>query len=129
MRERQHLACLRVRDGVIQLERMHFADEIRPGKGLAPKGVRVAKEELAMAVELVRRFEGPFEPERFRDTYRDALCEVICAKQRGETVAVAEEEARPEEPVDLLAALRESVESAGKARRGKAKRRRSRKAA
>jgi DNA end-binding protein Ku len=131
MRERQHLACLRVREGVIQLERMHFADEIRPAKGLAPKGVRVGKEELAMAVELVRRFEGAFEPERFRDTYRDALCEVIRAKQRGETVAVAEEEREPEAPVDLLAALRESVEAAGKARRGKAKAksRRSRKAA
>jgi DNA end-binding protein Ku len=131
MRERQHLACLRVREGVIQLERMHFADEIRPAKGLAPKGVRVGKEELAMAVELVRRFEGAFEPERFRDTYRDALWEVIRAKQRGETVAVAEEEREPEAPVDLLAALRESVEAAGKARRGKAKAksRRSRKAA
>ena len=35
MRDREHLACLRVRDGVIQLERMHFADEVRPTKGLA----------------------------------------------------------------------------------------------
>ena len=39
MRDRQHLACLRVRERAIQLERMHFADEIRPVTGIAPKGV------------------------------------------------------------------------------------------
>lgn len=43
MREREHLACLRVRERVITLERMHFADEVRPAKDLAPKGVRVAR--------------------------------------------------------------------------------------
>ena len=52
---------------------------------------------------------------------------IIRAKERGDTVAVAEEEPETEAPVDLLAALRESVEAAGK--RGKPRRRRSRKAA
>ena len=129
MRDRQHLACLRVRERAIQLERMHFADEIRPAKGIAPKGVRVSKDDLDLAVQLVRRLEGEFEPETFKDTYRDALLKIIRAKERGDTVEVAEAEPEAEEPVDLLAALRESVEAAGKARRGKAKRRRSRKAA
>lgn len=129
MRDRQHLACLRIREGVITLERMHFADEIRSVKGLAPTGVRLGKAEREMAMQLVKQFTGDFEPERFADTYRDSLCEIIRAKERGETVEVAEEEA-PEKPVDLMAALRESVESAkksktksrGKSRRGKAKR-------
>ena len=127
MRDRQHLACLRVRERAIQLERMHFADEIRPTTGIAPKGIRVAKGDLDMAVQLVRRLEGDFKPERFKDTYRDSLVKIIRAKERGDTVAVAEEEPETEAPVDLLAALRESVEAAGK--RGKPRRRRSRKAA
>jgi DNA end-binding protein Ku len=127
MRDRQHLACLRVRERIIQLERMHFADEIRPAKGLAPKGQRVAKDDLDMAIQLVRRLEGEFEPRKYKDTYRDELMKIIRAKERGETVEVAEEP-EAEGPVDLLAALRESVEAAGKARRGKSKRR-SRKAA
>lgn len=120
MRDRQHLGCLRIREGVITLERMHFADEIRPAKGLAPKGVRVAKEELKMATQLVEQFAGSFEPKKFRDTYRDALCEIIRAKERGETVPATEAE-EPEEPVDLMAALRESVDAAKKAR-GKTRR-------
>lgn len=125
MRDRQHLACLRVRDGGIQLERMHFADEIRSAEGLKPKGVRVGKDEREMAIELVRRFEGPFEPEKYRDTYRDALCEIIKAKERGETVAVQEPEEEPA-PADLMSALRASVEAAKTTRK---KGRRSRKAA
>jgi DNA end-binding protein Ku len=128
MRDRQHLACLRVRERAIQLERMHFADEIRPAKGIAPKGQRVARDDLDLAIELVRRLEGEFEPERYKDTYRDALMKIIRAKERGKTVEVAEEEPEDEGPVDLLAALRESVEAAGKGRRRKAKSR-SRKAA
>ena len=111
MRDRQHLACLRVRDGVITLERMHFADEIRPAKDLAPPRSRLGKQELAMAKQLVEQFSGSFEPEKFRDTYRDTLCEIIRAKQRGETVA-APKAPEAEEPVDLMAALRASIDAA-----------------
>ena len=111
MRDRQHLACLRIRDGVITLERMHFADEVRPAKELAPARSRLGKQELAMAKQLVEQFSGSFEPEKFRDTYRDTLCEIIRAKQRGETVA-APEEPEAEEPVDLMAALRASIDAA-----------------
>ena len=111
MRDRQHLACLRIREGVITLERMHFADEIRPTKGLAPGRTKLAKQELAMAKQLVEQFSGSFEPESFRDTYRDTLCEIIRAKQRGETVA-APEAPEAEEPVDLMAALRASIDAA-----------------
>jgi len=127
MRDRQHLACLRVRDRAIQLERMHFADEIRPTKGIAPKGARVAKDDLDLAIQLVRRLEGEFEPRRYKDTYRDELMKIIRAKERGETVEVAEEEPEAEEPIDLMAALRESVEAARKSR--PKRKRRARKAA
>ena len=113
MRDRQHLGCLRVRDGVITLEKMFFHDEIRPAKGIAPGKVKVAKAELDMATALIGQFKGSFEPEKYEDTYRERLCEIIKAKQKGKTITAAAIEAE-EEPTDLLAALRASVEAAKK---------------
>lgn len=116
MRNKDNLACVRVRDGVLTLERMHFADEVRPAAELAPEGAKVEKAELDMAKRLIEEFSGKFEPGRFHDTYRDKLCEIIRAKQRGETVAAAEVE-EAEAPTDLMAALRASVEAAQGRRR------------
>src|SRR5215470_12858486 len=73
MRDREHLGALRVRDGVITLERMYFADEIRDSGDAKPKGVRVEKRELELAMELIDRFTGTWKPENYKDTYRDAL--------------------------------------------------------
>jgi DNA end-binding protein Ku len=117
MRNRDSLGCLRVRDGVLTLERMHFADEIRPAEEIAPEGVKVEKKELDMAKRLVEEFSGAFEPERFHDTYRDKLCEIIRAKERGEEVVHAEP-VEEEAPTDLMAALRASVEAAQSRRTG-----------
>jgi DNA end-binding protein Ku len=110
MRDKQQLGCLRVRDGMIVLEKMFFADEIRPTKGIAPRKARVGKQELAMALDLVDRFRGPFEPEKYEDTYRAALLRVIDRKRKGKEVHV-EPQAEREEPTDLMAALRASVEA------------------
>jgi DNA end-binding protein Ku len=113
MRDRQNLGLLRVREGVITLERMHFADEIRPSEELAPKDVKVSKQELDMAEQLIDHFKGTFNPNEYRDTYRDALCEIIEAKRKGKEVRV-DKEPEPEAPTDLMAALRASVEAAGR---------------
>ena len=122
MRDKQQLGCLRVRDGMIVLEKMFFADEIRPTKGMVPRKATVPKQELAMALDLIDRFRGPFEPEKYEDTYREALLEVIERKRKGEEVHAEAEPERGDEPVDLLEALRASVEAHG--RRGRAARRR-----
>ncbi|HEV8250261.1 MAG TPA: Ku protein [Gaiellaceae bacterium] len=111
MRDREYLAALRVRDGVIVLERMHFADEVRPPEDHAPGTAKVPERELEAAVELIERLAGDFEPERYEDSYRERLCEIIRAKRKGERVPVAEVE-EPKEPEDLLAALRRSIEEA-----------------
>lgn len=116
MRNRDTLGCLRVRDGVLTLERMHFADEIRPADDVAPEEVEVEKGELDMAKRLIEEFSGAFEPETFKDTYRDKLCEIIRAKQRGETVTGAAVE-EPKAPTDLMSALRASIDAA-RGRRG-----------
>ena len=114
LRERQHLGALRVREGVITLEQLHFADEIRPVDELRPSGQRSSKEELRMAAQLIASFTGPWRPERYKDTYRDELCAVIEAKrQGGDTHEKAE--VPEEEPLELMEALRQSI---GRARGG-----------
>ena len=90
---------------------MHFEDEIRSVEGLAPRAAKVKKAELDMAAQLIEQYSGKFDPAEYRDTYRDALCEIIRAKRKGEEVRV-EAEPELEAPTDLMAALRASVEDA-----------------
>jgi DNA end-binding protein Ku len=73
----------------------------------------VAKEELAMAQQLIDNFAGEFDPAKYEDTYRDALCEIIKAKRKGEQVHHAPE-TQEAAPPDLLEALRASIAGAGK---------------
>ena len=115
MRDKQHLGCLRIREGVITLEKLFFHDEIRPAKEIAPKQAKVPEAELKLATALIGQFKGSFEPERYEDTYREALCAIIKAKRKGETIT-AVPAAEDEEPADLLAALKASVDAA---KRGK----------
>jgi DNA end-binding protein Ku len=119
MRDKQNLGCLRVREGVITLEQMYFADEIRPIDEIAPGSGKVDERELEMAEQLVDRFAGDFQPEKYADTYRDALCEIINAKRKGKEVVTAKPE-EPEAPTDLMAALRASLEAAQGRRRAAA---------
>jgi DNA end-binding protein Ku len=110
--DRQQLGCLRVRDGVIVLENMYFADEIRPSKGIAPKGQRVSKQELEMAEMLIDRITTSFDHEKYRDEYTDRLLEIVKRKRKGEEVHAAAEGEEQEAPADLLEALRASVDAA-----------------
>jgi DNA end-binding protein Ku len=111
--DRQQLGCLRVRDGVITLENMYFADEIRPVKGIAPKGQRVDKKELEMAETLIDRFTSTFDHKKYRDEYTDKLLAIVKRKRKGEEIhAAAEGEEQEETAPDLLEALRASVDAA-----------------
>ena len=121
MRDKQHLGCLRVREGVITLEKMFFHDEIRPLGDLAPSKQKVSKAELELATALIEQFAATFEPAKYEDTYRDALMAIIKAKQKGQTIEAPEPEAE-EEPADLLAALKASVEAARGGRAVRARR-------
>jgi DNA end-binding protein Ku len=111
MRDRQHLGLLRVREGLLTLEQMYFADEVRPVEEVRPEAVKVDAGELEMAQQLIASFSGKFDPARYSDTYRDALCEIIEAKREGREVHVAPAE-EPEETTDLMAALRASIHAA-----------------
>jgi DNA end-binding protein Ku len=79
--------------------------------------VEVDERELEMALELVDRLRSHFEPERYRDTYRDTLCEIIKRKREGGTITAPEPETPAETP-DLMAALQASIERSGSRRNG-----------
>jgi DNA end-binding protein Ku len=125
MRDQQHLGLLRVREGVLTLEQLYFADEIRPADELKPSKARIDKGELELALRLIDSFSGHWEPEQYEDTYRDELMAVIEAKRKGKRVHAAADVEEGEEPPDLMTALRESIEHSTKrstAKRGRARR-------
>ena len=88
MREKRAARLPARREGVLTLEKMYFADEIRTSTTSTPERVVGRKQELEMAAELIERFTGTSKPEKYEDTYRDALLDVIEAKRKGKEVHV-----------------------------------------
>ena len=118
LRQRETLATLRVRDGVFVLEMMLWPDEIRePSFGFLDEDIDVRPQELQMAQSLIETLSGDFNPEQYGDNYREALQALIEAKVAGrEVVAPVEPAADTGTVVDLMAALRASVEAAKQGR-------------
>ena len=117
IRNKQHLACLRPYEKVLVIETMYYADEVRSpaeaaGDAVAEAGVR--KAEVEMAKSLVENLSATFDPERYDDTYRSELLELIRSKAEGAPLPEPREEEA--QVVDLMQALRESVERTQKAR-------------
>jgi len=117
IRNKQHLACLRPWEDVLVLETMYYAEEVRrpaevAGEAVAGDGIR--KAEVEMAKSLVENLSAEFDPERYDDTYRSELLDLIRTKAEGTPLPERVED----EPqvVDLMQALRESVERTQKAR-------------
>ncbi|GAA3448622.1 Ku protein [Dactylosporangium matsuzakiense] len=118
LRQREQLATLRVRDNVLVLNTMLWPDEIRAAKfDILDEDVTARPAELAMAGSLIESMAADFDPTSYTDNYREALQEVIDAKVAGrEVVQPDEAEEAPAAAVDLMAALRASVERARAAR-------------
>jgi DNA end-binding protein Ku len=122
MRTKQYLAAVRAKEGMLLLSTMVYADEVVPPEQLPELDdidrVKVNDKEVAMAAQLIDSLSADFEPERFRDTYRDQVLQLIDRKASGEEITV---EAAPEPEatsvVDLMAALEASVKEAREARK------------
>jgi DNA end-binding protein Ku len=122
LRDREHLCALNPSDGMVLMNVLHWPDEIRTAEGL--KGldnpVPVSDKELQMAITLIESLADDFDPSRYSDEYKEALMQVVNAKIEGrQVVEVAEPDEAPK-VMDLMEALRASVEAA-KAKRGAAK--------
>ncbi|MEE8599589.1 Ku protein [Euzebya tangerina] len=126
MRDKEHVAVLRLverpvggdgadgeSEAVLVLNTMHWPDEIREFS-LADVGIDEIPEpreaEVQMALSLIENYSGSFDPENYVDTYRSKVTEAVQAKVDGEEITVAETEEEPASVVDLMAALKASVE-------------------
>ena len=119
LRSKEYLAAIRPLGETLTMATMRFADEIVPRDQLEglPGTEAVAQErELAMARQLIDSLSAPFEPAKYRDTYRDALLAMIERKAEGETIVAPAEAPAAPKAVDLMAALEASL-AAAKARR------------
>ena len=119
IRNKQHLACLRPWEGTIVLETMYFHDEIRKPESVDGAG-DLRKPEVEMARTLVENLSADFDPEKYDDTYRKELLALL--KEKAETGEISAPRVDDEdgEVVDLMAALRESVERTKQQKKRKA---------
>ncbi|MGH2817292.1 MAG: Ku protein [Actinomycetota bacterium] len=119
LRDKEHLATIRLKEDVFVLETMHWPDEIRePAFEELTKNVDVRDQEVKMARQLVQQLSDEFKPDQFQDEYRVALEALVERKIEGQEISVAPppEEEEPTKVVDLMEALKASVEEAKKKR-------------
>jgi DNA end-binding protein Ku len=115
IRQRESLAVLRVRDGVLVMHTMRWPDEIRrPDFAFLDEDIAVRPQELKMAEALIGSMTSEFDPGQFTDDYREAMTALLEAKQSGGDVQQPPEVSDDDGAavVDLMSALRRSVERA-----------------
>lgn len=120
MRTKQYLAAIRSVEGRLMMSTMVFADEVVSPvtiPGLEDVEAEVLTErEMTMAISLVESMSGPFEPEKYQDTYREEVLSLIERKAQGLGLEPVETTAPAANVVDLMAALEASVNAAKQAR-------------
>jgi len=113
LRNKESLCVLRAGDNTLMLETLYYPDEVRTTDLAEEPEVLVSPQELTMALTLVEMLEESFDPKKYQDEYRVALLAMIEAKANGQEVVAAPEAPLPQ-TVDLMAALKASLEAAKK---------------
>src|SRR5207237_8489053 len=117
IKTRQYLAGVKPEDGALVLELMHFADELADTSKLhLPKRVEVGKRELNMATALIDGMSSKWNPEKYKDDYREALMEVIEEKVEAGGKEIEEKPKKAPKPtkvIDLVSVLQKSLEQTG----------------
>jgi len=116
IRQKESLVAVRAMQGdVLGLTTMIFADEVVEPSGIdeldALEDVEISERELKMAQQLIESLSSDWEPEQYRDTYRERVLELIEKKAAGEEITIAPAE-EPEPVPDLMAALEASIQAA-----------------
>jgi DNA end-binding protein Ku len=121
MRTKQYLAAIRPQNGRLMLSTMVYADEINDPQEIKEltdlEDIELPERELAMASQLIESLSAEFEPDKFQDTYREAVLELIERKAGGEEVIAPAAAAEPDKVIDLMAALEASVAAAKETRK------------
>src|SRR5215831_7193928 len=120
MRNKEYVAAVRPVDGRLVLSTLVHSDEVVDPKTIddlqGVDEVEVSDKELKMAEQLVESLAGPFELDRYPDTYRQQVLDLIEKRAAGEEIEVPERPATTPQVVDLMAALEASVKAAKEAR-------------
>jgi DNA end-binding protein Ku len=117
MRGREYLAAVRADRDILVLETLFFADEVRdPAQQIPdlPGRVKLSRQELSMARQLIDAMSGPWKPSDYRDTYTDRVNDLVDAKKHKKKVKLAQEAPAATNVVDLSEALQSSVQAAKK---------------
>jgi DNA end-binding protein Ku len=131
IKTREYLAGVKPEDAALVLELMHFADELADMSSLhIPKKVEVGKREMTMAKSLIDSMSSKWEPQKYKDDYREALMEVIEEKVEAGGKEIEEKPRKAPKPtkvIDLVSVLQKSLEDTGAKRKATAKSRRKQK--
>jgi DNA end-binding protein Ku len=113
LRSKEQLVAIRPTEDVLAMETMIFHDEVVPADELddLPDGrsLKTSDRELKMAQQLIASLSSDFEPNKYRDEYRDKVLELIERKAEGEEIAIQPVEDKPTKVPDLMAALEASL--------------------
>jgi DNA end-binding protein Ku len=109
LRQREHLVAIRPAGEALMLTTMRFASEIRPADGLdIPREVKIDAREKKLAAQLVETLAGPWQPEKYHDTYTETLQKAIEQKLEGKEIKVPAP-GKPPKVIDLMEALQASL--------------------
>ncbi len=126
LRQKTRLAALRVRDGVLVVQMLLWPDEVRDAEFAQPESTpRITAKELELSAALVESFSGDFKADQFRDEYQESLRTLVEEKlKQGDSLDTeatfgAKDDADEADVIDLMEALKRSVERSRAAKRGK----------
>jgi DNA end-binding protein Ku len=112
MRTKEYLALVRERGGALTLTTMMFADEVRATKDVdaaAGKTHKPTPKQLGAAVSVIEALAVDWDPDNYKDRYRDRLRKVVDRKRKGATIEVPERREEPEPAPDLMEALERTL--------------------
>ncbi|MGW5366510.1 non-homologous end joining protein Ku [Actinopolymorpha pittospori] len=121
MRGKEYLAVIRPWKRILVLQTLLFADEVRDPEDVnddLPAARKSTSREMKAAVNLIEQLATPWKPEKYEDTYRERLLGIVKDKAKGREISLEEVEPEESNVVDLMDALRRSVEEAKSGRAG-----------
>jgi DNA end-binding protein Ku len=110
---KQYLVAIRARSDVLALQIMYFADEVRDPQDVIdnlPVAGKPARRELTIAKQLVESMSARWNPDEYRDSYRERVEDLMARKRQGEEIVREGEPAEEAGVTDLMDALRRSAE-------------------
>jgi DNA end-binding protein Ku len=114
MHNREYTVILRSQEKGLMLHTMYYESEVRRIEDFGTKGVELKAAEVKVAHQLIEALAAKFEPEKYHDTFQDNLKSLIQARLEGKEVTAVEKPRKPEPVVDLMSALKQSLDKMGK---------------